>query len=140
MTSRTRREFTEEFKREAVLLLESSGRPLMQVAKEFGIQPSMLRNWRARGHGPAGLAAERAGTGKVTLPASPEQAEIRQLRKELDRAQTERDILKRAMVGSTGGRNSVCECSTWGFVAQCFPRSGIELECDGVEFVLGMNG
>ena len=57
MTSKTRREFTEEFKREAVLLLESSGRPLMQVAKEFGIQPSMVRNWRARGHGPAGLAA-----------------------------------------------------------------------------------
>ena len=44
----TRREFTEEFKREAVGLLESSGRPLMQVAKELGIQPSMLRNWRGR--------------------------------------------------------------------------------------------
>jgi transposase len=37
-------EFTEEFKREAVLLLESSGRPLMQIAKVFGIQPPMLRN------------------------------------------------------------------------------------------------
>jgi transposase len=97
MTSKTRREFTEEFKREAVLLLESSGRPLMQVAKEFGIQPSMLRNWRARGHGPAGLAAGQGGAGKVTLPASPEQAEIRQLRKELERAQMERDILKKAI-------------------------------------------
>ena len=97
MTSKTRREFTEEFKREAVLLLESSGRPLMRVAKEFGIQPSMLRNWRARGHGPAGLAAGQGGTGKVTLPASPEQAEIRQLRKELERAQMERDILKKAI-------------------------------------------
>ena len=86
----TRREFTEEFKREAVLLLESSGRPLMQVAKEFGIQPLMRRNWRARGHGPAGLAAGQGGTGKVLLPASPEQAKIR---KELERARMERDIL-----------------------------------------------
>ena len=95
MTSKTRREFTEEFKREAVLLLESSGRPLMQVAKEFGIHPSMLRNWRVRGHGSAG--AEAAVTGKILLPASPEQAEIRRLQKELERAQMERDILKKAI-------------------------------------------
>ena len=45
----TRRTFTDEFKREAVALLESSGRPLMQVAAELGIQPSMLRSW----HSPA---------------------------------------------------------------------------------------
>ena len=97
MTSKTRREFTEEFKREAVLLLESSGRPLMQVAKEFGIHPSMLRNWRARGHGSAGSAAVQAAAGKIMLPASPEQAEIRRLQKELERAQMERDILKKAI-------------------------------------------
>src|SRR3954454_25383814 len=96
MTSKTRREFTEEFKREAVLLLESSGRPLMQVAKEFGIHPSMLRNWRARGHGPAGSGAGQASIGKIQLPASPEQAEIRRLQKELERAQMERYILKKA--------------------------------------------
>ena len=45
--AKTRREFTPEFKREAVALLESSGRPQMQVAAELGIQPSMLRHWRA---------------------------------------------------------------------------------------------
>ena len=44
--SKTRREFAPEFKREAVALLESSGRPLTQVAGELGIQPSMLRSWR----------------------------------------------------------------------------------------------
>jgi len=32
-----RREFSPEFKREAVALLESSDRPLMQVATEVGI-------------------------------------------------------------------------------------------------------
>ena len=47
--TKTRRTFTDEFKREAVALLESSGRPLMQVAIELGIQPSMLRSWRAVG-------------------------------------------------------------------------------------------
>jgi transposase len=39
--TKTRREFTPEFKREAVALLESSGRPLMQIATELGISPSM---------------------------------------------------------------------------------------------------
>ena len=34
--AKTRREFSPEFKREAVALLESSGRPLMQVATEVG--------------------------------------------------------------------------------------------------------
>jgi Transposase len=45
MMSKTRREFAPEFKREAVALPESSGRPLTQVASELGIQPSMLRAW-----------------------------------------------------------------------------------------------
>ena len=97
MMTTTRREFTEEFKREAVGLLESSGRPLMRVAKELGIQPSMLRNWRRRLRfvGSRGPAAERPVTVAATVSA--EQAEIRRLQKELERAQMERDILKKAI-------------------------------------------
>jgi len=33
--AKTRREFTPEFKREAVALLESSGRPQMQIAADL---------------------------------------------------------------------------------------------------------
>jgi hypothetical protein len=44
------------------------------------------------------------------------------------------------MVGSTGRRASVYECSTWGFVAEGSPRPSVELEYDGVEFVLDMDG
>jgi transposase len=40
-----RRQFTDEFKREAVALLAGSGRPLTQIAGELSIAPSMLRNW-----------------------------------------------------------------------------------------------
>ena len=40
--TKARRSFTDEFKREAVALLQTSGRPLMQIASELGIQPSML--------------------------------------------------------------------------------------------------
>jgi transposase len=45
--AKTRREFTPEFKHEAVALLEGSGRPQMQIAAELGIQPSLLRQWRS---------------------------------------------------------------------------------------------
>jgi transposase len=96
--TKTRRDFTPEFKREAVALLESSGRPLMQIATELGITPSMLRNWRALAHG----AAPRSRAAPTPLPAgisSPadQAAEIARLRRELDRTRMERDILKKAI-------------------------------------------
>ena len=39
MMTKTRRDFTPEFKREAVALLEASSPPLMQIATELGISP-----------------------------------------------------------------------------------------------------
>jgi transposase len=97
MTSKTRRTFTDEFKREAVALLAGSGRPLTQVAAELGIQPSMLRAWRGNRTMTAGLVSLPARPGGVTAVPSAEQAEIRHLQKELDRARMERDILKKAI-------------------------------------------
>jgi transposase len=66
--TKTRRDFTPEFKWEVVALLESRGRPLMQIATELGISPSMLRIWRAvvngglldRGLGPEPHRSTRA--------------------------------------------------------------------------------
>ena len=43
-----RRQYTDEFKQEAVGLLASSGRPLSQIAEELGIAASRLRAWRNR--------------------------------------------------------------------------------------------
>ena len=90
-----RQRFTAEFKREAVSLLASSRRPLTQVASELGIQPSLLRSWRGALSG----AVKTAGPGASAAAAapSPEQTEIRRLQKELERAQTERDILKKTI-------------------------------------------
>jgi transposase len=48
MTTKTRRAFTDEFKAETVALLETSGRPLTQIAAELGIEPSVLRSWRRK--------------------------------------------------------------------------------------------
>ena len=69
MTTKTRREFTNEFKREAVSLLASSGRPLTQVATELGIQPSMLRAWRGRPIAATGPAATTRGGADPRAPA-----------------------------------------------------------------------
>ena len=91
-----RRSYTDEFKREAVALLASSGRPLMQIAGELGIQPSMLRRWRNAVGVPAG-ASRRPDT-QATPPqaGSPgdQSAEIARLRREVERLRMERDILK----------------------------------------------
>ncbi|PZO61718.1 MAG: IS3 family transposase [Pseudoxanthomonas suwonensis] len=101
--SKTRREFTPEFKQEAVALLRSSGRPLTQVAGNLGIQPSMLRSWRRRQNGEAPRPQPvTAGSGSVASPSGPasspadQAAEIARLRRELERARLERDILKKA--------------------------------------------
>ena len=99
--TKTRREFTPEFKREAIALLQSSGRPLIQIAAELGIQPSMLRNWRAviNGAPPRSRAAPSAAPAMPSPVATPadQAAEIARLRRELDRARLERDILKKAI-------------------------------------------
>ena len=97
--TKTRREFSPEFKREAVALLESSGRPQMQIAAELGIQPSMLRSWRAAQNG----ARSPTETGQAALTrlagSSPADlaSENAKLRRELERTRMERDILKKAI-------------------------------------------
>ena len=103
MAAKARREFTLEFKREAVALLQGSGRPLTRVATELGIQPSMLRHWRAAQNG----NSLRPRAGQSTRPvvatgaAAPSPADLAsenaKLRRELDRTRMERDVLKKAI-------------------------------------------
>jgi transposase len=77
------------FKRSAVDLLLSSGRPLKQIARELGVEPSTLRGWKKK------LAAA-APVNAVRTPAELE-AENRALRQELSRVKTQRDILKKTL-------------------------------------------
>ena len=97
--AKTRREFTPEFKREAAAMLESSGRPQMQIAAELGIQPSMLRQWRTAlmGGSPTSRPAGSPGSVPMNPVASPsdQAAEITRLQRELDRTRMERDVLKK---------------------------------------------
>src|SRR5208282_3452962 len=70
-----RRQYTDEFKREALGLLASSGRPLSQIAGELGIPAARLRAWRNRSGSQAGSpqhpntqAAWRRGFGRRECP------------------------------------------------------------------------
>jgi transposase len=97
--TKARRSFTEEFKREAVALLETSGRPLMQIANELGIAASMLRKWRKAAGMPAG-ASSRPATQAMPPPTGgpgDPSAEIARLRREVERLRMERDILKKTV-------------------------------------------
>lgn len=102
MADKARRAFTDEFKAETVRLLESSDRPLAQMSRELGIEQSVLRAWRRKLRPsaeqtvrPASAAANRHAATSAALTA--DQAEVRRLRRELERVQMERDIFKKAI-------------------------------------------
>lgn len=82
---KSRRTFTEEYKREAVRFLEETGRSLQAVADELKVGNQTLSRWR-----------RQYGTG-VTAPVSPSEAEeLRRLRREVEILRMERDFLKKA--------------------------------------------
>jgi len=84
--------YTEEFKRSVVDHWCHSGKTAEQVAKEFGVKVWNVRDWRRR-YGPTHKPVD------APVPETPEELkrEIQQLRKELARVTTQRDILKKTM-------------------------------------------
>jgi transposase len=82
-----RRQFSREFKEEAVRLWTESGRPLSQIARELTIRTEQLRRWRRQ------LGAVKAEQG---AKPETEAQELRRLRRELELTRQERDFLKKA--------------------------------------------
>jgi transposase len=84
--------FTREFKLEAVQLARTSGKSLTQVARDLGIADSTLHHW-------CKLFSEQGsqafpGSGRQT----PQEEEVRRLKRELEVTRQERDILKKPHV------------------------------------------
>jgi transposase len=86
----TRREFSREFKLEAVRLVKERGVTAAQAARDLDVHENVLRKWVRE------LAADpqQAFPGKGVM--KPEQAEIDRLKKEVAKLKMERDILKKA--------------------------------------------
>ena len=89
MSPKTRRQYTEEFKAEAVRLVRDSARPVAQVARDLGIADHLLYRWRAEQH-----QAESQGHTRQSMRA--EQGELVRLRRENTILKQERDFLRRA--------------------------------------------
>ncbi len=83
---RRRRRHSEEFKREAVKLVHDEHLSVTEAARNLGIHPNLLRNWKQR------IEAEEEDK---TLTED-ERMEIARLRGENRRLRMERDILKKA--------------------------------------------
>ena len=86
----TRREFSREFKLEAVRLVKERGVTAAQAARDLDVHENVLRKWVRE------LTADpqQAFPGKGVI--KPEQAEIDRLRKEVAKLKMKRDILKKA--------------------------------------------
>jgi transposase len=82
---KVRRKFRKEFKREAVRLLQSSGKPLSEIARELGVHANVLRSWQ-----------EMVKAEEKTGLTPDELEELKQLRKDKARLEMEVEILGKA--------------------------------------------
>jgi len=86
-----RKNYTAEFKREAVRLVTEQGYSMSQAARNLDININMLRRWKKQineqGHDAF------PGKGRIL----PEQEELYRLREENKRLRMERDILKKTV-------------------------------------------
>ncbi len=87
----TNRRFSPEFKRDAVALVLSSGRPITEVAKELGVTDTSLGTWVRTERNQAKLTGSHQGDDAVQMAN-----ETRRLRKRVIELEKEREILKRA--------------------------------------------
>jgi transposase len=85
-----RKQFSAEFKREAVRLLETSKKQPSDLARELGIRRNQLYKWKDQ----LSRRGKQAFSGPGRRLESSD--EVSRLREELERVKEERDILKKA--------------------------------------------
>ena len=83
---RTYKQYTKEFKEEAVALVREQGYSVPEAAKSLGIASNMLYRWKEK--------FEAQLEGKVL--SEDERDELKQLRKEVKTLRMEKEILKKA--------------------------------------------
>ncbi|MGV9885318.1 transposase [Streptomyces sp. NPDC003006] len=91
MGNKYTKRYTDEFKRDAITLVDSSGKTVTAVARELGISSESLRGWYRKAKG----KAER-GEGAPGELSRAEREELKRLRRENREQQQTIEILKKA--------------------------------------------
>lgn len=84
------RQYTDEFKAEAVKQVTERGFRVADVAQRLGVSTHSLYEWLRK----AKSAANADGAEAALLPTAKDSAEVRRLKAEIKRLTEERDILK----------------------------------------------
>lgn len=85
------KQFSREFKVEAIRLADLGDKTISEVARELGIRVNQLYKWRKQ------LETEKS-SGVATKRGRPADGELERLRKENQRLKEENDILKKAAI------------------------------------------
>lgn len=90
-TEKRRKKYDRQFKIDAVSLVINGERSVAEVARDLGIEGNVLYRWKRE------LSREKAEAfpGKGRL--GPQEEELRRLRRELEQAKEDREILKKAL-------------------------------------------
>lgn len=83
--------YSDEFKRDAVRLVETSGKNKAEISRELGIPNGLLGRWQRRFQ-----VNEETNTLELSETESL-RAELRAMKKELEITRMERDILKKTV-------------------------------------------
>jgi len=89
MARRTQRQFTPEYRAEAVRQVSLGDRTIAQVARDLGLKMQTLWGWVRQ-------AEVDAGKGDPAELTTTEREELKQLRREVARLREEKEILKKA--------------------------------------------
>ena len=85
--------YSEEFRRDAVALVRSSGKTVNEVARDLGVSPEGLRNWCKKDRAEHGVPTTAGG--EPGLSAA-EREELRELRRRVKARDETISILKKA--------------------------------------------
>ena len=107
--------YTPEFKDEAVRQVIEKGHAVTEVAARLGVSIHSLYKWVK--------AASPNKEEKRSDELLDAKKEILKLRAELRRTQEERDILKKAALGSSSQRNTLIEAFCGRRIVECLPRA-----------------
>jgi len=86
-----KKRYSEEFKRDAIRLQETSGKSVGAIERELGLSHNLLRQWKKR------YQVNEVTDGLERSEIEQLKAELRQAKRELEITRQERDILKKTV-------------------------------------------